>query len=275
MKLKLWQVDAFASRPFKGNPAAVVPLEEWLPDETLQAIAEENNLAETAYFVSKPGGNFHLRWFTPTMEVPLCGHATLASAWVLFHALSFEGDVIRFDTLSGVLEIAKDGDRLAMSLPAGDTEPFDAPDDLAPRIGAALETEPPLELINAPRGAAGTRGLIAVFSESALRKAQYSGVLRSVLESANFNALMATAAGTAPFDFVSRFFAPSMGVAEDPVTGSAHATLVPFWAKRLGKNTLRAYQASKRGGDILCTDEGARVTLAGTCALYLRGEIEI
>jgi PhzF family phenazine biosynthesis protein len=275
MKLKLWQVDAFASQPFKGNPAAVVPLDAWLPDETLQAIAEENNLAETAYFVRKDDDQFHLRWFTPTMEVPLCGHATLASAWVAFNELSYEGDTICFETMSGVLEIAKDEGRLAMSLPAWQTESFDAPAELAAQIGAALGTEAPLELVNAPRGAAGTPGLIAVFSEDGVRRAKSSGALRAVLDGAKFNALMATAKGTAPYDFVSRFFAPGMGVDEDPVTGSAHATLTPFWALRLGKNTLNAYQASARGGDILCTDEGERVTLSGTCVLYLRGEIEV
>ena len=275
MKLKLWQVDAFASRPFEGNPAAVVPLEEWLPDETLQAIADENNLAETAYFVPKGNGDFHLRWFTPAMEVPLCGHATLASAWVLFNALSFAAENVRFDTMSGVLKIRKDGERLAMSLPGGTTEPFEAPDGLAARIGNALGIEAPSELHFAPRGAGGTPGLIAVFTEAGLRAGRLSGALGTLLDDAGVGALLATAKGSPPYDFVSRFFAPGMGVPEDPVTGSAHATLVPFWALRLAKKTLRAYQASKRGGDILCTDEGARVTLSGTCALYLRGEIAI
>jgi PhzF family phenazine biosynthesis protein len=275
MKLKLWQIDAFASRPFEGNPAAIVPLESWLPDEKLQAIAEENNLAETAFFIRKNNGIYHLRWFTPTMEVPLCGHATLATAWVLFNECSLDSDIVRFDTLSGVLEIKSDGDRLAMSLPAGSTEPISLRDGLAGEIGAALGTEAPSEFHFAPHGAAGTPGLIVLFDEASLRQAAFSGALRALLDETKTGALMATAKGRSRHDFVSRFFAPSLGVPEDPVTGSAHATLIPFWAKRLGKKSLHAFQASARGGDILCTDDGARVTLSGHCTLYMRGEIEV
>ncbi|MEE8439433.1 MAG: PhzF family phenazine biosynthesis protein [Micropepsaceae bacterium] len=275
MKLKLWQVDAFASRPFEGNPAAIVLLENWLPDETLQAIALENNLSETGYLVRKSDGEYALRWFTPATEVDLCGHATLASAWVLFNEFSVDTDLVRFDTRNGVLEIARDGDRLAMSLPAGNTEPYSSPAGFAEKLGASLGGDAPSEILIAPRGAGGAAGLVAIFDEASLRQATFSSALQALLDDAKVGALLATAQGNPPYDFVSRFFAPAMGIAEDPVTGSAHASLAPFWAKRLGKKTLRAFQASARGGDILCTDEGARVTLLGNCTLYMRGEIEI
>ncbi len=275
MRLKLWQIDAFASRPFEGNPAAIVLLENWLPDETLQAIALENNLSDTGFLVRKIDSEYGLRWFTPTMEVPLCGHATLASAWVLFNELSLDTETARFDTRSGVLEIARDGERLAMSLPAGDTKPYSPADGFGADIGASLGIDAPSEFFFAPRGAGGTAGLVALFDEASLRRATFSPTLRALLDDTKMAALLATAQGSPPYDFVSRFFAPSMGISEDPVTGSAHASLAPFWAKRLGKKTLRAFQASARGGDILCTDEGARVTLSGNCTLYMRGEIEI
>lgn len=277
MKLKLWQVDAFADKPFSGNPAAVVPLESWLPDATMQAIANENNLAETAFFVRRGMGTYDLRWFTPAIEVPLCGHATLASGWVVLNELSPSSDMVRFVTKSGELTVAREANgRLKMALPASDVEPFEPPAGLAKALGELTDGLAPEELHWSPKGAGGNAGLVAVWPEAALRGIRYGGGLGDALASVNARGLMATAKGDgAPYDFLSRFFAPRMGVTEDPVTGSANCALTRFWSKRLGKTRLRAWQASPRGGDLLCTDEGDRVTLSGPCALYMRGEIEV
>jgi PhzF family phenazine biosynthesis protein len=277
MKLKLWQVDAFAQRPLSGNPAAVVPLLDWLDDSRLQAIANENNLAETAFFIPRGSEFFDLRWFTPVMEVPLCGHATLASAWVIFSELAPELAEARFTTKSGVLTVTKgkDGNHL-MALPASKVEPFLPPTGLAKKLAERLGTEPPAELHFAPKGAGGAAGLVGVWPEASLRAMRPSGDLSSVLAGSGASGLIATAKGDgAPYDFLSRFFAPSMGVMEDPVTGSANSALTKFWAKRLKKRSLRVYQASPRGGDLLCTDDGERIILSGPCALYMRGEIEV
>jgi PhzF family phenazine biosynthesis protein len=277
LKLKLWQVDAFAQRPFAGNPAAIVPLNQWLPDKTMQAIANENNLSETAFFVERARGFYDLRWFTPTTEVPLCGHATIASGWVIFSDLAPELDRARFATQSGVLTVERSADgRHRMAMPAGRVESLPAPQGFGSALGDALGVGPPSEIHFAPRGAGGTPAPLGVWRETAIRAMRYSGSLADVLSQAGASALLATAQSNGtPYDFVSRFFAPGVGVPEDPVTGSMHATLTPFWAKRLGKKELRAYQASARGGDLLCTDEGDAVILSGPCALYLRGEIEV
>jgi PhzF family phenazine biosynthesis protein len=276
MKLRLWQVDAFASRAFAGNPAAVVPLASWLPDNTMQDIAQENNLAETAFFVGGKG-EYQLRWFTPTVEVPLCGHATLASAWVIFSELSPELETIRFATKSGTLVVEKSADDChRMAFPIGRTEPFDRGREFAIALGNALAAPAPDELHLAPTGAGGTKGLIALWREGAVRDLQLSAALEPLLAQTGAGALLATAKDeTGEYDFVSRFFAPAMGVPEDPVTGSMHATLAPFWAARLHKQQLRAFQASARGGVVICNVEGGRVILSGPCALYLRGEIEV
>jgi PhzF family phenazine biosynthesis protein len=277
MKLKLWQIDAFAKKPFRGNPAAIVPLEQWLPDATLQAIANENNLAETAFFVARETGFYDLRWFTPTVEVPLCGHATLASAWVVFSELAPALNRVRFATKSGVMTVDKgDGGLHRMAMPAGRVEPFSAPKGLAQALGESLGVPPPDEILFAPTGAGGTPAPLAVWAETAIRTMRYSDTLSAALAHAGAGALLATGKGDGkPYDYVARFFAPGLGVPEDPVTGSMNCTLVPFWAKRLGKRTLRAYQASPRGGDLLCTDDGEQVILSGPCAPYLKGEIEI
>jgi PhzF family phenazine biosynthesis protein len=276
MKLNLWQVDAFAERPFAGNPAAIVPLERWLDDPTMQAIAGENNLAETAFFVMREPGLYDLRWFTPSVEVPLCGHATIASAWVIFSELAPELGVVSFATKSGILTVEKGTEgRHRMAMPAGRVESLPAPEGFGQALGDALGVAPPDEIHFAPTGAGGTPAPLAVWPEAAIRAMRYSGALSQVLSQAGSGALLATAEGNgAPYDYIARFFAPGLGVPEDPVTGSMNCTLVPFWAKRLGKKQLRAYQASPRGGDLLCTDEGERVILSGPCALYLKGEIE-
>ena len=270
MKLNIWHVDAFAHRPFAGNPAAVVPLAEWLADETMQAIAAENNLSETAFFVARASGRYDLRWFSPAAEVELCGHATLASAFVVLTELAPQLGEVRFSTRSGVLTVAKGAEGLlCMSLPADEVVPFAPPDGFAGRLGASLCVSPPAEFHSG-------RYLMAVWrSARDIREMKFGPDLAPSLREAGKWGLAATAQDEAPYDFVSRFFAPDMGVNEDPVTGSAHCALAPFWAKRLGKKTLRAYQASARGGELLCTDEGGRVTLSGPCALYLRGVIEV
>jgi PhzF family phenazine biosynthesis protein len=271
MKLKLWQVDAFASRPFEGNPAAIVPLETWLPDEMLQAIALENNLSATAYFIRKGEGEYDLRWFTPATEVDLCGHATLASAFVIFSEIVPDLNKVTFSTRSGALQVSKrDDGLLSLSLPASTCVAIVHNENLAKNLGAALGVEPPIEIHD-------SNFLLAVWSNSdAVRAIRPTVEMAPILREAGHYGLIACAASNdMPYDFVSRVFAPDKGILEDPVTGSAHCALTPFWAKRLNKKTLRAFQASPRGGDILCTDDGARTTLSGNCALYMRGEIEV
>jgi PhzF family phenazine biosynthesis protein len=272
LKLKLWQVDAFAERPFSGNPAAVVPLQSWLSDHQMQAIANENNLAETAFFVPHATGMgcYDLRWFTPAVEVPLCGHATLASGWVVLNELMPSADMVRFETKSGELTVARGKNGLLrMTLPATTTEPFALP-GYAAELGKALGVAAPDEVHFG-------RYVVAVWNEASTVRAIKLGHVELLLRNAGTYGLIATAGGAtaAPYDFVSRFFAPDAGVPEDPVTGSAHCVLTPFWSKRLGKRQLKARQVSARGGDLLCTDEGDRVTLSGPCALYMRGEIEV
>ncbi len=276
MRLRLWQVDAFARHVFEGNPAAVVPLENWLADTKMQAIAQENNLAETAFFVHDSGPDYHLRWFTPAVEVPMCGHATLASAWVIFAELAPELDRVRFATKSGVLTVEKTTNGIHhMALPAGTAEPL-LVGGFGASLGQALSATPPEELYFAPTGAGGIPGVIAVWPESVLRDLKLSDALAPLLAKAKAGGLLATARSQSPdYDFVSRFFAPGMGVPEDPVTGSMHATLAPFWATRLAKPELRAFQASPRGGSLRCKVENTRVVLSGPCALYLKGEIKI
>lgn len=270
MQLRIWQVDAFAERPFSGNPAALVPLDSWLDDAQMQRIANENNLSETAFFVRKSALRFELRWFTPESEVDLCGHATLAASWLVFNELAPELKTVSFDTRSGTLTVKRgDEGRLAMSLPADPVTPFDGPAGLKEVLGRALHAEPPAETFKG-------RYLMAVWKDaSVIRGLKGAGGVQQVLDPLGIWGLIVTAPGDSFHDFVSRFFAPAKGVPEDPVCGSAHCALTPFWAKRLGKTMLKAYQASPRGGELLCTDEGERVTLSGKCALYLRGEIEV
>ncbi len=276
MKLRLWQVDAFASKVLEGNPAAVVPLESWLDAPLMQAIAAENNLAETAFFVRTDAGAYDLRWFTPNSEVELCGHATLASAYVIFNFLTTTLSEIRFATRSGELKVTR-GEILSMSLPSATSEAFTPPDGFLDALGSVTGGVPPVELHYAGKGGAGAGALIALWPSPADIKAlKPNGNLEEVLLRVKAGSLLATSQGDgAPYDFVSRFFAPYFGVPEDPVTGSAHCALTPFWAKRLGKTTLRARQASPRGGDLICTDDGARTILEGACALYMTGEITV
>jgi PhzF family phenazine biosynthesis protein len=270
MKLKLWQVDAFAHRALEGNPAAVVPLEGWLDTRLMQKIAGENNLAETAFFVHTAPGRYDLRWFTPESEVDLCGHATLASAWTVFEFLAQELKAVSFMTRSGELIVTRGRDgRHVMSLPSDPVKPFEAPDDFATALGEALGVEPPKEILKG-------RYLLAEWDAAkTVRAIKGPGDVARLLRQVQQWGLIATAKGDDDYDFVSRFFAPDKGVPEDPVTGSAHCALVPYWAKRLAKKTLKARQVSPRGGDLVCTDEGARTVLSGPCALYMTGEIEV
>ncbi len=257
MKLPFFQVDAFTNRIFAGNPAGVCPLDSWLDYDVMQAIAAENNLAETAFFVAGPD-RFHLRWFTPTAEVDLCGHATLASAWVLFEKLGLKTASVGFDTRSGVLTVKKDGERLSMDFPSRAGEPASAPEALLK--GLSIKQAEVLKARDY---------LVVLDSEDAVLAVQPD--FAELMKVDTFGIILSGPGKKA--DFVSRFFAPRMGVPEDPVTGSSHCTLVPYWAKRLGKGKLTAHQVSARGGELFCEDLGARVAIAGQAALYLEGSI--
>lgn len=257
--IPLFQVDAFARQRFEGNPAAVCPLDQWLDDHLLQAIAEENNLSETAFFVPS-GDSFALRWFTPTAEVELCGHATLASAHVLFEHLDYRAPRTRFETLSGHLAVEKTASGLRMDFPAIQARPCVAPELLAEALGRA------------PVSVLANDDFVAIFeSESVVRQLQPDFRLLSQLDR---RGVIVTAPGD-QHDFVSRFFAPRIGIAEDPVTGAAHCTLAPYWAKELGKGTLTARQVSRRGGEIGCQIKVDRVILTGQAVTYMVGEISI
>ena len=261
MKLPFFWVDAFASQVFAGNPAGVVPLESWPDDRLLQRIAFENGLSETAFFVRTGPARFHLRWFTPAVEVDLCGHATLAAGFTLFHQLGQGGETITFDSRSGPLAVTRRGDRLELDFPAQPAAPVPADHALAEALGRA----PALFLRAKARW-------LCVFSTAgdviALRPdhAQLARVVPG--------RITITGPGE-DCDFVSRSFVPDAGIPEDPVTGSAHCTLVPYWAERLGKVALHARQVSTRGGELWCELAGDRIKIAGHATLYLRGEIAV
>ena len=261
MKLPLYWIDAFTAQPFHGNPAAVVPLAAWLPDAVMQRIAFENGLAETAFFVPVAPGRYHLRWFTPGAEVDLCGHATLATAHVLFTRLDFAGERIVFDSRSGPLPVARRPDgKLELDFPARPAAPCPAPAALLKGLGAT------------PEYYAQAQANLAVFKTAAEVLALQPDF--SALATLEQYGTIVTAPGT-DCDFVSRFFAPRVGVPEDPVTGSAHCVLIPYWAARLGKTTLHARQVSARAGELWCELRGDRVGIAGHAVLYLHGEIEL
>jgi len=267
MNLPLYWIDAFTDRAFAGNPAAVVPLESLLPAETMQRVAFENGLAETAFFVRTGPDRFHLRWFTPVFEVKLCGHATLAAAHALYTQLGFAGERITFDSLSGPLTVTRRADaRLELDFPATPPQ-AEASDALLRQVAAAVGAE------------IGWLGrspfdLFAVMSDAALL-ATLRPDLPAIAALGGRGLIVTAAGGPAEADFVSRFFAPQAGVPEDPVTGSAHCALVPYWAEKLGQTTLRARQVSARGGELLCELAGDRVKMAGHAVLYLKGEIMI
>ncbi|HEY4078344.1 MAG TPA: PhzF family phenazine biosynthesis protein [Rhizomicrobium sp.] len=277
MKLTMWQVDAFSAAPLGGNPAAIVPLDSWLAADLMQAIAAENNVAETAFFVKAGAGKYDLRWFAPSREVDLCGHATLASAWIIFNKIDTALNEVRFTTRSGELIVTRSQSGNVMSLPSAESASFTPPPGFGEMLGASLKSPPPKELHISTKGGAGAQALIAVWDTPDQVKAlNPSTDLCDVLMQIQCGSLLATAPGDGvPYDMVSRFFAPYYGVSEDPVTGSAHAALTPFWSRRLGKKQLKARQASARGGDLTCTYAGERTIIQGDCALYLTGEIEV
>lgn len=263
MKIPLYQIDAFTREPFGGNPAAVCPLHEWLPDATMQAIAAENNLAETAFFV-RENGDYSLRWFTPVSEVKLCGHATLATAHVLFNRLEPQREKVRFHSLSGPLDVERDGDRFVLDFPALPVKKQHDPALVADAIGV-----PPgsIEVWEADRGMAVLRDPVAV------RDLQPDIAKVAALP---FSTLIVTAPGfEGDCDFVSRFFAPTYGIPEDPATGSAHCVLTPYWSGVLGKTKMFARQLSKRGGELWVEARGNRVRLSGECVPVIEGTLEV
>ena len=259
MRLRLYQIDAFADRVFAGNPAAVCPLDAWLPEATMQAIAEENNLSETAFFVPA-GEHYELRWFTPVSEVDLCGHATLATAHVIFGKQVSDDPLLRFSTRSGELRVAREGDLLTLDFPAMAPQRCAIPEGFGEALGCM-----PAEMLAAD-------DWVAVLDSEAEVRALAPNFY--ALRAFDKRGVVVTAPGE-QVDFVSRFFAPKYGIPEDPVTGSTHCELVPYWAERLGRPALSARQVSHRGGELLCRLQGERVFLSGRAVTYLEGEIEI
>jgi len=261
MRMQIFQVDAFASRRFTGNPAAVMPMDRFPDDTVLQAIAAENNLSETAFLMPE-GGDYRLRWFTPITEVPLCGHATLASAAVVMERLQPSRNKVVFHSASGPLTVKRSKAGYLMDFPARSSEPIPTPPGLAEALGVV-----PIEVfINA------FNYMALLGSAEVLRELtpDMAGLARM-----DRPGVIVTARGDGIYDFISRYFAPAKGIPEDPVTGAAHCMLTPYWAKRLNKTEFRAFQASQRGGEIICRLFGDRVALEGSCVFYLEGEAEI
>lgn len=260
MKLTLYQIDAFTKKLFDGNPAAVIPLNEWINDALMQKIALENNLSETVFFVPK-GNDYEIRWFTPEVEINLCGHATLASAFVLFNILGYKQKTIAFHCKSGLLYVSREGDTILLDFPSWKPEKItDYPDELLASLG-----NPEIAGVYQYRDY-----LVELINEDAVRNCQPDFTIMKKLG----EKVIITAPGK-NVDFVSRFFAPSAGVNEDPVTGSAHSQLIPFWNYKSGKIKMNALQLSKRGGEIYCEQKGDRVVMGGHCVFYMKGEIEI
>jgi PhzF family phenazine biosynthesis protein len=259
LELDLYQIDAFTDVPFEGNPAAVIPLKMWLPDNTMQSIAEENNLPETAFFIQTNEG-FHIRWFTPKTEVDLCGHATLAAAYVLFNILGHKRDRIEFESKSGTLTVLQKDDWLVMDFPAQ----------------SPVSCNVPYEIVKA----------FDIVSIECLRSEDYIVVFETesdilsikpnidYLKKLDLRGVIITARSR-QYDFVSRFFAPKYGIDEDPVTGSAHTQLIPYWAKKLGKTKMKAKQVSSRGGELVCELRNDRVLISGKAVKFLEGKIEL
>jgi PhzF family phenazine biosynthesis protein len=261
--MTLYQIDAFTDKLFSGNPAAVIPLQKWIDDELMQKIAMENNLSETVFFVPSDltDADFEIRWFTPELEINLCGHATLASAFVIFNYLHFARTEIKFSSQSGILSVTKNGELIEMNFPSWTPE----------RSNESAEIFQRALGVNEIVGIYKNRDLLIELSnEYAVKKCapDYSLIRKSGYK------IIITARGNS-VDFVSRFFAPTAGIDEDPVTGSAHSQLIPFWSKKLNKKNMTALQLSKRGGKIYCEQKEDRVIMAGNCIFYMKGEIEI
>lgn len=260
MSFPIYTVDAFTDHIFGGNPAAVCPLDSWLPTETMQQLANENNLSETAFFVARGDGEFEIRWFTPELEIDLAGHPTLATAFVIFNELGFTGDLIRFHSQSGLLTVAKNGDLLEMNFPARMPVACEAPDDLVKGFSIA------------PSKVLQSRDYFLVYDSQEQVEQAVPDYTR--LNRLSTLGIIITAIGNT-VDFVSRFFVPNSVIGEDPVTGSAHATLIPYWAKELSKDKLTAMQLSKRKGHLWCAQNGDRVTISGKAVLYMKGSYNI
>lgn len=265
MQLPIYQADAFTFRLFGGNPAALVPLEQWLADDVLQAIAAENNLAETAYIVAVERG-YELRWFTPVAEVPLCGHATLVAAHLLWTELGYTGGEIAFFTQSGELRVRRSGETIEMDFPAQPPTVI----ALDPDYSAAVGATPTRAL-----AVADNLDMMVLEFDSAAQVAELQPDMRALGSLKHRGVICTAPGGKRQCDFVSRFFAPAIGIDEDPVTGSAHTLLVPLWAEKLGKRHLDARQISPRGGELECELRGDRVLMRGTAVTYLRGQIRL
>jgi len=259
--MKIYQVDAFSTRLFSGNPAAVVPMEEWLDPEIMQRIAMENNLAETAFIVPT-GEGFHIRWFTPKVEVDLCGHATLATAHVLYNHLGFNGPELKFTSRSGQLRVYREASRYVLDFPADEFDPAEMPEGMLEALGGK---EPMFCYL-------GKTDYMVVYEKQSDIEQMKPDFTQ--LGKVKARGIIVTAPGEW-VDFVSRFFGPQVGINEDPVTGSAHTTLIPYWGRQLAKTELTARQLSERGGDIFCKNLGSRVEIAGNAITYLEGNIQI
>lgn len=267
VSLPYYWVDAFSSRPFGGNPAAVCPLNgDWLDDAVLQSIAFENNISETAYFLPLDDGRFHLRWFTPGREVDLCGHATVASAYVLMEQLEPGRQEVRFESRSGELRVTRDGDQFVLDFPSRPPKPEKAPIGMTRALGLASGETVECFL--------GHYHMIVLPNEAQVRELQPDFSDLADVEALGV-IVTAVADPGSPYDFVSRFFAPRAGINEDPVTGSAHTTLIPYWSQKLGRKTLEARQVSRRGGELRCTEAGDRVFIAGHATLFATGTIHL
>ena len=264
MNLNIYQIDAFTNKIFGGNPAAVIPLQHWLADDMMQLIALENNLSETVFFVPAKSGeaDYDIRWFTPEMEINLCGHATLASAWVLYNLLNFDKPQLKFNGKSGILTITKKGDFFSMDFPSWKPERLDVYHDSLQEVLGDVEIVGVYKYRDM---------LVELASEDEVKNCTPDFTLMKK----HFEEIIITAPGK-KVDFVSRFFAPAAGINEDPVTGSAHAQLIPFWSEKLDKNKMHALQLSPRGGELFCeqTNE-TRVVISGQCIFYMKGQIAI
>lgn len=264
MQLTLYQIDAFSRQLFSGNPAAVIPLQTWLEDALMQTLALENNLSETVFFVpsNNKDADYDIRWFTPTVEINLCGHATLATAYVLFNFLGFDKKVLKFNSKSGILSVIKKEGLITMDFPSWKPERLEVYNDSLNEILGGAEIIGVYKYRDI---------LIELATEEAVKNCQPDFVLMQKY----FDKMIITAPGKKA-DFVSRFFAPGAGINEDPVTGSAHSQLIPFWSEKLGKNNLHALQLSQRGGELWCTQLTAdRVSISGNCVFYMKGEINL
>lgn len=258
MKLTLYQVDAFAEKSFEGNPAAVIPLDSWLPDKMMQTIALENNLSETAFFVSE-GNGYQIRWFAPLHEVDLCGHATLASAYVLYEHLGFTGSQIEFQSRSGILKVQKKDGWFQLDFPAQPPHPCEIPDQILRSFGNPNECLVSEDYMVVLTDEISVINVVPNFFD---------------LASMDKRGIIVTAFSER-YDFVSRFFAPKFGINEDPVTGSSFTQLIPYWGERLGKSQMIAKQVSARGGIVLCELSGDRVLISGRASLYMQGTIDL